>query len=247
LHGAALSLTGHLREGGAELDRTLELARASQQLFPLAFCHIFLGFRCEFTGDAASALAHARASLDYSERAGSHQARVYAYAGLGIASVLNNACHDALEPLEQALRIGKERRLGNYESRVLAAMAAAHLGLGNGTRALELTNESIAVSRRCGTRFSEFWALVTQARALRETAGVKATRDIEAALCEAAAWLEMSGAKSYEPFLHVKRAELARLTCDEASRERELREAHRLFTEIGAPIRAAEVAKELGL
>jgi hypothetical protein len=26
----------------------------------------------------------------------------------------------------------------------------------------------------------------------------------------------------------------------------ELREAHRLFTEIGAPIRAAEVAKELG-
>jgi hypothetical protein len=25
------------------------------------------------------------------------------------------------------------------------------------------------------------------------------------------------------------------------------REAHRLFTEIGAPIRAAEVAKELGL
>jgi len=48
-------------------------------------------------------------------------------------------------------------------------------------------------------------------------------------------------------FLHVERAELARLTGDEALRERELREAHRLFTEIGAPIRAAEVAKELGL
>jgi len=55
----------------------------------------------------------------------------------------------------------------------------------------------------------------------------------------------MSGAKSYEPFLHVERAELARLTGDEATRESELREAHRLFTEIGAPIRAAEVAKEL--
>jgi hypothetical protein len=55
----------------------------------------------------------------------------------------------------------------------------------------------------------------------------------------------MSDAKSYEPFLHVERAELARLVGDEATRERELREAHRLFTEIGAPIRAAEVAKEL--
>jgi hypothetical protein len=40
---------------------------------------------------------------------------------------------------------------------------------------------------------------------------------------------------------------LARLTGDVAARERELREANRLFIEIGAPIRAAEVAKELGL
>ena len=56
----------------------------------------------------------------------------------------------------------------------------------------------------------------------------------------------MSGAKSYEPFLHVERAELARLTGDETTRQRELREAHRLFLEIGAPIRAEQVAKELG-
>jgi hypothetical protein len=40
---------------------------------------------------------------------------------------------------------------------------------------------------------------------------------------------------------------LAPLYGDEATCERELREAHRLFLEIGAPIRAAEVAKELGL
>ncbi len=82
-------------------------------------------------------------------------------------------------------------------------------------------------------------------RALRETLGLQATREIEAALAEADAWLEMSGAKSYEPFLHVERAELARLRGDEVARERELREAHRLFLEIGAPIRAEQVAKEL--
>ncbi len=40
-------------------------------------------------------------------------------------------------------------------------------------------------------------------------------------------------------------AELAQLIGDEAARERELREAHRLFLEIGASIRAAEVAREL--
>ena len=82
-------------------------------------------------------------------------------------------------------------------------------------------------------------------RALRESRGVQATREIESALPEAAAWLEMSGAKSYEPFLHIERAELARLTGNDATRKREPSEAHRLLTEIGAPIRAERVAKEL--
>ena len=58
---------------------------------------------------------------------------------------------------------------------------------------------------------------------------------------------EMTGAKSYEPFLHAESAEQSRLIDDEPTRQRELREAHRLFAEIGAPIRAAEVARELGL
>jgi hypothetical protein len=57
---------------------------------------------------------------------------------------------------------------------------------------------------------------------------------------EADAWLEMSGAKSHEPFLHVERAELARLRGDYTACQREPREAHRLFLEIGAPIRAEQ-------
>jgi hypothetical protein len=56
----------------------------------------------------------------------------------------------------------------------------------------------------------------------------------------------MSGAKSYEPFLHVERAELARLNGDDTGRRQELHEAHSLFLEIGAPIRAEQVATQLG-
>jgi hypothetical protein len=112
---------------------------------------------------------------------------------------------------------------------------------------LTLAGEAIAVCRGCGTRLWEFSALLIRIRALRETLGLQAKREIESGFAEAEAWLEMSGAKSYEPFLHVERAELARLTGDEAARERELREAHRLFTEIGAPIRAVQIARELGL
>src|SRR5262249_29528708 len=120
-------------------------------------------------------------------------------------------------------------------------------GLGDRGGALTLAEEAVAVCPRSGARLWEFSPLLTRIRALRETQGLQVTRDIEAALSEADAWLEMSGAKSYEPFLHVERAELARLRGDEAPRQRELRDAHRLFTEIGAPIRAAEVARELGL
>ena len=125
-------------------------------------------------------------------------------------------------------------------------MAAAHLGLGDHAKAVALAEEAICVCRRRGTRLSEFSAQLTRIRVLRETQGVEAAIEIEAALAEADAWIEMSGAQSYAPFLHIERAELARLGGDEALRQGELREAHRLFLEIGASIRAAEVAREFG-
>jgi hypothetical protein len=183
--------------------------------------------------------------VDYAERTGHQAGRIYTYLHLGIANVLNRAWHEALEVLGMALTIARERRLSLPEGDVLAAMAAARLGLGDRQKALTLAEEAVAVCRRRGTRLSEFSAVLTWIRALREPQGVRATSEIEAALAEADAWLEMSGAKSYEPFLCIERAELARLTGDDAARERELREAHRLFTEIGAPIRAAEIAREL--
>jgi hypothetical protein len=89
------------------------------------------------------------------------------------------------------LTIGRERRLLLNEGGVLAAMAAAHLGLGDREKALALPEEAIAVSRLRGTRLREFWALLTRIRALRESRGVQAMREIEVALADAAAWLEM--------------------------------------------------------
>jgi hypothetical protein len=246
-HGAVLSLMGRLRDGEAELDRVIELARAPQQLHTLLISHFYHVIRCEVTGEGASALAHARATVEYAEQSGITHGRIGGYLCVGIANLLNKVAQDSLEALEQALAIGRERRLFVHEAALLTAMASARLCLGDRKRGLALAEESIAASRRLGTRIWDFSALLTRIRALRETEGLEAMREIEAILAEAEAWLEMTGAKSYEPFLHVERAELARLTGDEAARERELREAHRLFIEIGAPIRAAEIAKELGL
>jgi tetratricopeptide (TPR) repeat protein len=245
VHGVALSLTGRPREGAVQLDRVIELGRTFQQLHPLWFSHTLYVLRCEVIGEAAPALAHGREAANCAEQIGSQIGQIFAYMSLGIANLLSRGWRDALEVLEKALASGRERRLPVWEGRVIGAMAAAHLGLGDRVRALALAEEAIAVCRRRGTRLYEFSAQLTRMRALRETEGLQATREIEAALAEADAWVEMTGAKSYEPFLHVERAELARLTGDERSRQRELREAHRLFLEIGAPIRAEQVAKEL--
>jgi hypothetical protein len=49
-----------------------------------------------------------------------------------------------------------------------------------------------------------------------------------------------------EPIGFVERAALGHLLGDEATRQRDLREAHRLFVEMGATALAEQVAKELG-
>jgi len=68
---------------------------------------------------------------------------------------------------------------------------------------------------------------------------------VAAALDEAGALVEETGARAYEPFVGAERAALAGLRGEEAVRQRELREAHRLFTEMGATIRAEQVARDL--
>jgi adenylate cyclase len=243
--GMLLILMGRPREGAAEVDRVIELARTSQQHLPALMARIFHVMRCWVTGEAAPALAHGRQAVDYAERTGNELGRIFAYIILGLACVVNDAWHDALESLETAMTIGRERRLSVLEGWGLGVMAAAHLGRGDRARAVTLAEEGVAVGRRLGARQWELYGLLTRMRALRETHGVAATREIEIALGEADAWLEMSGATSYAPFVHVERAELARLEGDDARRRRELREAQRLFLDIGAPIRAAEVAKQL--
>src|SRR5262249_21121262 len=74
--------------------------------------------------------------------------------------------------------------------------------------------------------------------------GARAAGDVEAILAEAEHLVAQTGARLYLPDIHLARAELARLAGDEAARRRELSEAHRLFTEMGATVRAEQVAQE---
>ena len=94
-------------------------------------------------------------------------------------------------------------------------------------------------------RLRSFVANITRAHVLLRSEGAQASGEIESALREAQALVEETGGRSQEPFIHEALAELARLTGDQATCQRELREAHRLFTELGATGHAERLAKEL--
>ena len=94
---------------------------------------------------------------------------------------------------------------------------------------------------------NELRSHLARARALSRGVGAGAKTEIDKSLIEAEALLKPTGAESWRPFIHEERARLAHLTGDEAARERELREAQRLFLEIGAPIHAERIAKEFDL
>ncbi len=103
------------------------------------------------------------------------------------------------------------------------------------------------MARRRGTKFYEGIAHITRARVLLRTEGATASGAIETDLNEAQTLVEETGGRSQQPFIHEERADLARLTGDDATHQRELREAHRLFTKMGATGHAERLAKELGL
>ena len=69
--------------------------------------------------------------------------------------------------------------------------------------------------------------------------------EIEAALQRCSELIEQTGARLYTPQLHEQRSALADLAGERAGRERELREAYRLYAEMGATGHAERVAREL--
>jgi uncharacterized protein HemY len=163
---------------------------------------------------------------------------------LGRAHLLAQEWREAATALEQALALTRERRTGvTMEGLILWCLAEALHGAGDLGGARERAEEAVATARRRGTRAIEGAALLARARVAVATgdAASAAERD----LADAMACVDETGAHRYRPLIHVERARLARQRGDEPGRERELREACRLFAEMGATARSARIESEL--
>jgi hypothetical protein len=197
-------------------------------------------------GDGAAAVALAREALEIGERTGASYLRVHARVFAGRAHLVRGGWGEARRYAEEALTIAHERRSGlDHEALMLAILAEAELGAGEEGRAQRTAIEAIETAERRGTSLQELFARLALAKVLLAAGDASETEAIASQLERALALVEQTGARTLKPFIAIELARLARLRGDEMKRERELREAHRLFLEIGAPIRAAEVAREL--
>jgi class 3 adenylate cyclase/tetratricopeptide (TPR) repeat protein len=231
--GTALVEMGRLEEAASDLDRASR--HPAEQPTPFIWSQAYHVVRTYRSGDVSGALTHARPTLERAEEVGSPIYQVLAQVALGIGLLTNREWSAAEEAERRALALARERGVGfGITAWALCFQAEARLGQGDPRTALELADEALADARQSGGRLFEMDALLMRARALLGCEAADCAAGVEGTLAEASALIHETGARCREPVVHEVRADLARVLGDEPVRQRELREAHRLFTEIGA-------------
>jgi tetratricopeptide (TPR) repeat protein len=236
--GSALVEMGRFEEAASDLDRTCQYPGGGNFIWAQQY-HAVLAYRA---GDAAAALTHARRALERIEGVGP-VFELVARCALGIALLANREWSGVEEAGRHALALAREHGLHfGMTALALCILAEAKLGQGDPRAAVELADEALADARHSGGRLFEMDALLTRARALIASEGVTSGSEVQRTLAEVSAMIEETEARCREPIVHEISAELARLRGDEATCQRELREAHRLFVEIGATGHAERIA-----
>jgi ATP/maltotriose-dependent transcriptional regulator MalT len=210
-----------------------------------------LGIHAEYTGDlVCDALGDARAavreSLRIAEDLGSPFSRAAAYSNMGGAHLVAGEYEEAERFFADTLELARSRRIAlEHEAATLARLARAQVGNGKAQAARSTAEESVALSCERGQRLWELLGQIALAEALVADQGAKARTAVEKALHRAAALVEETGARVHTPQIAEARARLAKASGDAGAGERHLRDAHRLYTEIGATGHARRVAEEL--
>jgi tetratricopeptide (TPR) repeat protein len=245
--GGFLCDLGRLEEAGALIERGMKLAGEQGASETLGWGHMWSTWHAYWSGEPEKAMAHAQQALEIAERIGDSFSRTWSWHWVGLASGMRGEWRQAVEAIEQSQAISRERRTAaDSEGWCLIALGEAYLGLGDAERAAELLRNAVALSRS-REQSAEAVANVVLARILLGSEGLAGRDEIESALERASELTRNIGMRSLEPMIHIERAELAHQNGDEDERQRELREAHRLFLEIGASGHAERLSGELAM
>jgi adenylate cyclase len=246
--GTALASLGRLAEARQLTERGMGIAREQGDLETLGWGYLLSSLLAYLVGEPESARANARQAVEIAERIGDSSSRARAWQFLGAAETMQGQWKEAIEAIERSRMIAEHgRTAADVEPPRLALLAESHLGLGELERARELAERAVELAHARGSRSAEPLANIALARVLLGSAGPSARQKIAATLRRALEFTRETEARVWEPMVHVELAELARQGGEEEEHERELREAHRLFTEIGASGHAARLQAELAM
>jgi class 3 adenylate cyclase/tetratricopeptide (TPR) repeat protein len=242
--GGFLCDMGRLAEARELIDRGMKLAAEQGDLEMVGWSHMWGAWHAYFSGEPEQAAAHAQQSLDIGERMGGSFSRAWSWQWMGTAARMQRNWPQAIEALERSLAIRRESgTAADAEGHCIYGLGEAYAGLGEMERGVGLARDGVALLRSHG-QVGEALGNVILARVLLASEDVD-REEVESVLARASELVRDKGILGLEPLIHVELAELARQSGDEPERERELREAHRLFTEIGATGHARRLAGEL--
>jgi class 3 adenylate cyclase/tetratricopeptide (TPR) repeat protein len=247
--GFVESCGGRPRVALVDMERAERLAREHGEFELECYCQYWLiGCVGDLLGDTERGLVCARRALEAAERTPSPMTRVYSNLTGAMAHYWASEFESAVSCAEQALEASQETGTGVLDQpEMLAVLAASRMALGELDEARKLSDRAVALAddRQHGV----LRALTRRYRlqALLAAEGAATVEEIERVLTELEPWIEERGWGGLQPFASLGRAELARRRGDKTTRERERREAHRLFDDMGSTCHAERLAKELGL
>ena len=239
---------GDIVQGVRGLELVARAAREAGETEILGWAQIgTVDLLVVFAGELGDAPALAREALASAERVGSPFSQLHVLLrGVATVQLFQGDFENAIASLERALAIARERHTGiEQEPNVLARLARAHLGRGNLPRAAALADEALTLARERGSIHGQIPALDARARVLLARGDAGDAGEIETLVEQMASLAKDAGFRLYLPQAVELRADLAALRGDSAARERYLREAQRLYAEIGATGHAARLAKEV--
>jgi tetratricopeptide (TPR) repeat protein len=238
----ALISMGRFGEAEREVASARELGKQHRQLDALCYIEGITLYLARLGGSVARPFDHARAAVELAEKVGNAFAGAFASWALGMAHGLAEDWQGAIAAFEHAVMLARNHRTWLIvEPTLLAYLAEAYAGAGETDLARSRAEEALALAQQRETRTQEIDAQLALARVRRRAEGLAARPEIDAALGRVLDLVRETGARGFEPHVYLERAELARLTGDEAARQRELREARRLFVEMGAKAHAERI------
>jgi class 3 adenylate cyclase/tetratricopeptide (TPR) repeat protein len=239
-----LALLGRLDESRETLRGGIELARECGE--PV-FIGLGLALRAllgEWSGETTTTLADARQAVEMSERHGAPYFVAVSLGSLGDALRLEGRQREALEAYQEALDLIRGKRVGiQWTPHVVAGQALSHSALGEHEKAIELARSALEESAAGGNRRAEGFVLPSLARVLLATGDPDQHDELARTLAHAEALCEDTGMRAHQPGLLELQAALAERRGELQKADQRLREAHRLYSEIGATGHASRLAR----